>query len=142
MAPKDIAAKLNGIEYDRKFDETMWNYHLAAKQHGVVIVYGESDDLVEFLGAILEEIEAPCEAKISRSGVLKPWVRCNCDNINEARKYFEQEREAKWSITSLWCAEPNISWTFQTDIPHETFNIMEDGEVFCRGIVFSLNDLQ
>ena len=97
---------------------------------------------MEFEGAVRDELGAPCNAKFCRSGPLQSWVEIDHEDIDEARKYFEREREATWSIEALWCAEPNISWTFQTDIPHETFNIMEDGEVFCRGIVFSLNDLQ
>ena len=32
-------------------------------------------------------------------------------------------------------------WSYETDIPHETFNIYEDGEVWCVGIVFSVEDL-
>lgn len=31
---------------------------------------------------------------------------------------------------------------FTVEIPHETFDIFEDGEPFCRGIVFSVNDLK
>lgn len=32
-------------------------------------------------------------------------------------------------------------WTFETDIPHETFTIVEDGEIWCVGIVFSMKFL-
>ena len=143
MTPKDIAERLDGIEYDgRTFYSKVDVIAADAKQHGIVIVYGASDDLMEFEGAFRDELGAPCEAKIGIAGPAQPWEEVNHEDIDEARKYFEREREAKWSIESLWCKEPGISWTFETDIPHETFNIMEDGEVFCRGIVFSLNDLQ
>ena len=142
MSPKDIAEKLNGVEYNREFFKHIEAVAAEAKQHGIVIVYGASDDLMEFEGAFREELGAPCEAKIGRSGPLTLWSEIDHDDIEDARDYFNAEREAKWSIASLWCKEPDISWTFQTDIPHETFNIMEDGGVFCRGVVFSLNDLQ
>ena len=143
MTPKDIAERLDGIEYDgRTFYSKVDVIAADAKQHGIVIVYGASDDLMEFEGAFRDELGAPCEAKIGIAGPAQPWEEVDHEDIDEARKYFEREREAKWSIESLWCKEPGISWTFETDIPHETFNIMEDGEVFCRGIVFSLNDLQ
>ena len=142
MTPKDIAERLNGIEYAHTFYSEVAEVATDAKQHDIVIVYGYSDDLMEFEGAVRDELGAPCNAKFCRSGPLQSWDEIDHEDIDEARKYFEREREATWSIEALWCAEPNISWTFQTDIPHETFNIMEDGEVFCRGIVFSLNDLQ
>lgn len=31
-------------------------------------------------------------------------------------------------------------WTYETDIPHETFMVYMDGEPYCRGIVFSIDD--
>ena len=142
MTPKDIAEKLNGIEYNHDFLSNLEVVAAAAKQHGVVIVYGASDDLMEFEGAFRKELGAPCEARIGRSGPLKPWSEIDHDDIEEARDYFNTEREGKWSIESLWEQEPGISWTFKTNIPHETFNIMEYGDVFCRGIVFSINDLK
>ena len=35
-----------------------------------------------------------------------------------------------------------IAWTYRTDIPHETFMIYEDGEPYCRGIVFNIDDVK
>ena len=143
MTPKDIAERLDGIEYDgRYFYSEVDAVAKDAKKNSIVIVYGASDDLMEFEGAFRDELGAPCKVAVGRKGILPPWDNIDHDNIQAAREYFERERDAKWSIESLWCKEPGISWTFETDIPHETFNIMEDGEVFCRGIVFSLNDLQ
>ena len=142
MTPKDIAKKLDGIEYDGALYIKVAGAAADARKHGILIVYGASDDLMEFDGAFCDEIGAPRDVKFSQKGILQSWDEIAHEDIDEARKYFEREREAKWSIESLRCKEPGISWTFETDIPHETFNIMEDGEVFCRGIVFSLNDLQ
>ena len=34
-----------------------------------------------------------------------------------------------------------ISWSFETDIPHEIFMIYDDGNPYCEGIVFSIDDL-
>jgi hypothetical protein len=46
-------------------------------------------------------------------------------------------------VKALWCAEggDGLCWTFETSIPHATFTIVEDGEPFCRGIVFALSDV-
>ena len=142
MTPKDIAAKLDGIEYDgRDFYTKVAEVAQDAKKHNIVIVYGESDDLMEFEGTFRDELSAPCKARLSRTQALPAWEDIDHCDIDEARKYFGTEHEAKWSITSLWREEPNVDWTFKTDIPHVTFNIMEEGEVFCRGIVFSISDL-
>ena len=45
-------------------------------------------------------------------------------------------------IKAVWCAPGKPAWSYETDIPHEKFNIYEDGELFCEGIVFSLEDLR
>jgi hypothetical protein len=49
-------------------------------------------------------------------------------------------------ITALWCEnEENrkpICWSYETEIPHETFMIYEGGEPYCRGIVFSIDDVK
>lgn len=35
----------------------------------------------------------------------------------------------------------DIPWTYKTNIPHLDFNIMEEGEVYCEGLVFFIGDL-
>ena len=52
------------------------------------------------------------------------------------------------SIKAIWGevydtgeGDERCSWQFKTDIPHSTFRIMEDGELFCVGIVFNISDL-
>ena len=42
---------------------------------------------------------------------------------------------------AVWHDKCGPFWTFETDIPHETFTIMEDGAPWCIGIVFSVADL-
>ena len=49
-------------------------------------------------------------------------------------------------IEAIWRHSPSgelddLPWILKTDIPHEAFVIMEDGEPFSRGIVFSLSSL-
>ena len=49
--------------------------------------------------------------------------------------------KAAKTIKAVWHNEGGPCWTFETDIPHETFTIMEDGAPWCIGIVFSMADL-
>ena len=44
-------------------------------------------------------------------------------------------------IDAIWCKD-NIPWQYETDIPHETFDVLEDGEIYCKGIVFRIEDLK
>ena len=106
-----------------------------AKAAGLVIAYGASDDLLEFEGAIHDELDAyeGCTVLLTTAGLL--LNRCE----NSDCPYHAEERGAGVSLQLLWDKD-GYSWTFQTTIPHETFEVMEGEEKFCRGIVFALAD--
>lgn len=136
---KEIAQQLNGIEYDRHTHDHVRKIGKVHEQAGVVIVYGESDDLMEFAGAISEELGGTnngITAYVTRDGLLQN------DCKNSDCPHFEKAKASAATIEALWCKEDGYSWTFRTEIPHETFDIVEDGEKFCRGIVFTLDSVK
>ena len=133
MTRDELSTMLNGREY---IEEVNNEIKEAMEGTGLVVVFGGSDDLMEFHGAIDDEVECynGGKAYLDRNGLLNNECNdCDCP-------YFEQKRNRALVIEALWCAEPNISWTYKTDIPHSTFEIMEAGEVYCRGIVFKLGE--
>lgn len=129
MDKKELARLINGREYGY---EPFRDVRQIAKEAGLVIVTGASDDLMEFEGAIYDEGGCFDGGKVffDRNGVSEDGSeRANC-------------------IKALWCdniaLDENgnvITWTYKTDIPHETFMIYEDEEPYCRGIVFDLADV-
>ena len=125
---KEFAEMLNGREIGEEItpDEVK-----LAKENNLVVVYGASDDLMEFEGVIDKEID--CEIGVT------VYLRKN--EIIYRSEYKVPDLENTKSITSDWDGNALPSWQYYTDIPHETFDIMEDGEVYCRGIVFSMDDL-
>lgn len=129
MNAKELAAKLNGREYWREITNEEVRQ---AKEAGLVVVFGASDDLIEFRGAIRDEGDCYDGGTVlfDAKGVLP----------SSAQEYFERKAKAR-TITALWAKEPGYSWTYKTDIPHETFEIVEDGEPYCRGIVFNIGDI-
>ena len=139
MTKEELAAQLNGIEYPAHRAITK-DHIAAAKDAGLVIVFGASDDLMEFEGASREEIGCydGGTALVDLQGVLPD--RDSLEGDEELQEYFMRKPLAK-TIEALWCKEPGYSWTYKTDIPHATFEVMDDGEHYCRGIVFSLTDL-
>ena len=44
------------------------------------------------------------------------------------------------TIKTLW-SKGEYAWQYETEIPHATFEILEDGDKYCRGIVFDLADV-
>jgi len=140
MTKEELAAQLDGIQYPAH--RAITKEHIAAaKESGLVIVYGASDDIMEFDGASREEIGCYSGgyAMVDVQGVL-PDRGC-IDGDDEIAEYVLRKRQAK-VIEALWCAEPGYSWTYKTTIPHATFEIVEDGEPYCRGIVIDLATLQ
>ena len=105
------------------------------------MVYGYSDDNVEFCGAINDEVGSYDGGTVylTKNGILE-GPACSCAEDCEC-PYFTKEREKAKTIKAVWHDEGGPCWTFETDIPHETFAIMEDGEPWCIGIVFSMENL-
>lgn len=108
-----------------------------AKSEGIVIVYGASDDLMEFEGALRDEADAPGNVSLTPHGLLAS----ECDQGGECYYFLRIARESP-KIEALWAATiAGPAWTYETVIPHATFDVYEDGEVYCRGIVFALADI-
>lgn len=142
MTPEDLAKTLDGSEYPLSTSRTI---KVAAKAAGLVIVHGSSDDLMEFDGAIEEEIGAYEGATVivDRQGLQEDFEALISDRSfdlkDKLRDYFKREG-AGTEIEAVWDQE-GYSWSYRTDIPHETFEIVEEGEKYCRGIVFALADV-
>ena len=125
MTKKEFADKLNGRVY-ATYPQFTTSEVETAKENGWIIVYGASDDLMEFEGAIYDE--AGCydggNVYFDKDGVGEDKTNC---------------------ITAKWCEEIDgrqVCWSYETDIPHENFKIMEDGEVYSIGMIISIEDLK
>lgn len=138
MNAKELAAALDGIEYPMTISADL---RAAAKAVGLVIVYGHSDDLMEFDGAFEDELGCynGGAVQVDTIGLIRAFEETAENGKDVLREYFRREGSGV-VIEALWGAEPRYSWTFKTAIPHETFEVVEDGAPYCRGIVFALAD--
>jgi hypothetical protein len=142
MTKEQLAEQINGTEYR---DEVSQLHEQAAKQHGLVIVFGYSDDNMEFRGAINDEVGCyeGGTALVDSKGLLPE--RDNIDDDETLEDYFKRKSTAK-EIKAVWCPKDGngeiiASWAYETKIPHAVFDVVEDDELYCKGIVFSLSDL-
>lgn len=136
MTKESLAALLTGREYTDEMTEAEQS---EAKLSGLVVVFGASDDLMEFRGAIYEEVDAAdgTIAKIDREGLLPD--RDTIDDDEALERFFARRKSKSLiEVKALWCHEKGYSWTFETAVPHASFEIVEGKEKYCRGIVFNL----
>ena len=138
MTAKELAEMLSGRKYGMEI--TRGEAQRAADA-GLVVVYGASDDLMEFDGAIRYEADAYNTGRVyfkNREPVeILPSDFCSYSEYEVQEKSMAGEPYIK----AVWHNEGAPCWTFETDIPHETFTIMEDGEPWCIGIVFNVEHL-
>lgn len=115
MLIKDFVSKIDGFEYPAN---KLYQLSNEAKENGFLIIFGMSDDLLVMQGLINNEIDANngTQVKVGTIGV----------NVNV-----------------IWAPQdkPNTSWEIKVDCPHETFNIMEDGDVYCIAVIIHKDDL-
>lgn len=108
-----------------------------AKQNDIVIIYGASDDLMEFDGAIYDEVGC-YDGGTAYLNYEDGVILDNCDCVECNKKKLKAK-----TIDAIWCAKDSEwTWTYKTDIPHETFEMLDDDEKYCLGIVFYRKDLK
>ena len=143
MTKEELAAALDGADIG---DAVPSQTAAAAKHAGLVIVHGASDDLMEFRGAIEDEIGAyhGIAVIVDAEGMVPEFENINMRGRGAKdglREYFRREKGGM-EITAIWRGTGDgPAWTYETDIPHAVFTVMEDGKPWCRGIVFALADL-
>jgi hypothetical protein len=134
----DLAALLNGRAYGSEVTNSE-----ASKAHkdGLVVVYGYSDDVMQVCGAIsaIGQCADGQKFKIHSAGILADWERMDKRVEAAVEQYFKDKAFTK-DLEAVWDVE-GYSWVYKTDISHATFEIFEDGEKYCRGIVFSAKHL-
>ena len=131
MTVKEYAEMLNGREYG--YPQFTKEEIQIAKENGFVIVYGASDDLMEFEGALYDE-----------AGCFDGGTVYVCETgVIEYGSTETKHIEAVWCDTERKDTFGNtITWTYKTDIPHETFMIYDNDKPYCEAIVFSIDDIR
>ena len=118
---KVVCGKLDSLPTDTSASKNVYQY---CKDNGIVVCFGESDDLMELRGAIYEEY-----------GCYEGGVICVDENGWDANPKDYNP------IIANWCKD-EFPWTYELDAKHEEFYIYDDDEPYCKGIVFFVDDLK
>lgn len=137
---RELAWRLHGRQYRREMARVE---EQGARILGLVVAFGASDHLMEFRGAINDEVGCynGRDVLIDSEGPLRDFDQLVRDRDGPGiRDYFRREARAR-KITAKWDTD-GYAWTYETEIPHATFEIMDEGEKYCRGMVFRLADVE
>lgn len=143
MTRDELAALLNGRAYRHEITK---DEEAQAKAAGLLVIFGASYDLVEFRGAIHDEIGGynGTTFKLCADGLLAAWP----DDVDEG--WSESEAEEYFTRKALGCVELEAKWDHDgfswvidaRDLPHSTFVILDDSDNYCRGVVINMADLK
>lgn len=143
MTKEQLAIKLNGREYG---DEITHSEEKLARDSDLIVIFGASDDLVELRGFINDEMGAydGTTLLLDPKGVILPEI--DHDEREVLEKYFvldavKYRQEHAIKIEANW-GDNGYSWFIDTKAPHAVFDIMEEEDKFCRGIVIDLKELK
>jgi hypothetical protein len=144
MTRDELAALLNGRAYRHEISR---EEEAQAKAAGLLVIFGASDDLVEFRGTIHDEIDALDGAvfRLCKDGGLLPdWESLRIADSDEperdAEVYFTRKALGFHELSALWDHE-GFSWVIKTDLPHTPFVILDDGDNYCRGVVLDVAEI-
>lgn len=138
ITKEELAQKLNGRQYRNEITK---DEEKEAKESGLVVVFGQSDDLIELRGTIYDELDMYEGGDIlfDKNGLLEN----KCDD--EDCPYFLEKIENAKKITALWSDEIwDAAWSFESlDIKDMAkFNIYEGDKLYCEGVIFNIKELK
>ncbi len=146
ITKEQLAASLDGCQYRQELNA---EWSKIAKQAGLIVIYGASDDLMEFGGAVYDELGAPCEALLYKHNSGVNVVDNDSDIIRQIEDDFllYQALGAMMDrhnlVAAKWCPVGFAGeWLITTELPHAAFDVMNEDELYCRGVVISIADLK
>ena len=143
---KEWAKEFNNIEGTDAIDDC----RKELEESGVVCVYGASDDLCVMVGAFEDEFDCYNGAKLYWNGATffnytrKDEFLDYVDNeypefLEMIVKMFERD-DSNISYIDIKDGH-NYQFDYDTNIPCERFDILEDGEPVYQGLLFYKKDL-
>lgn len=144
ITKEELAARLTGREYGHEITKEEC---ALARDAGLLVLFGYSDDNLELRGAVHDEVGAyGCDSGhkfiVTSAGVLEDWDKHDEKNKRDAREWFRRESLPRAVVNVQWCPPSGWSWEITPNVPHASFEIREAGDPFCRGAVVSLADFK
>jgi len=144
MRKEEFAALITGHEYRKELTPEQ---EKLAEESGLLVCFVASDDLMELRGIIYDEFDAYEGGAVflgkKKGGIIGAINKTDLEEIYDLMddKGIGFLFPSAEIIAEFAPDEPSCSWLIKTDLPHATFDIMEDGELYCRGVVIEKSDI-
>ena len=141
MTKQELADLLDGREYGNEITKEEAK---AAKDAGLLVIFGYSDDCAEFEGLFSDEASCHDGGLIyfNKNGLMD--IGDDDEEVLEKYGVLDQIKSEMVSVDAVWGSCPG-GWTYKTALPHALFDILEDGDMdgdrYCRGIVIDVKDI-
>lgn len=132
-SPEGFARHFHGREIGFEVNPSE---EVALKAAGMVAVFGYSDDCTEFRGAIRDE------AWLGEMNITPKGKILDADKLEALESLVADGTIDVMPPLGFINADYGANGhTYETTLPHATFDIMEGSGLYCRGIVFRLADI-
>jgi len=113
-----------------------------AAESRLFVFFGDSDDGLKVLGILCDFFSAIGGRKVTIAKVINsPYWAYVTEQTKALVSIFVQIRDS-FVVNAIWNPDdPDTTWLIATDVPSFPFDIMEDGNLFCRGIVIAESDV-
>jgi hypothetical protein len=144
MTVQEFANRLDNRQYGSEISDLEVQM---AREHGFIIAFGASDDLLELRGALATTSEDEVGAWDGTTVYVgDDGSVYDTDQIGDREaERFKIIKKTSYlcALEAIWCPnEPDgASWLIKPSVSHSTFQILEDGEVYCVGAVFALSEI-
>ena len=145
MKKEKLAQLLNGRQIGK---EMTYHEHLQARKNGLLYCYGYSYDLLELRGIIYNRVSFYGGGSIFLyKNKDQKFAFLDEPSYDELSATLDQ-KGLPFSLKTLpikaeWCPEElDCTWLITTDFPHATFDLMYNEELYCRGIVLEISDIE
>lgn len=138
LTAAELASRLHNREYRQELSR---DEEQEAKRAGLLVVFGASDDLVEFRGAFRDEAGATGSSTVQfhRRGILPSWESLDKTDEDHVLDYFDLKKESN-QVAAHW-DQAGYSWFIEPGMgmAYAAFDVLEEGERFCRGVVIDVD---
>lgn len=146
---KEVAQELNNIDYNDIDYYVRNEISVPLKEKGIVVAFGQSDDLLELRGAIYDEIDCYLPTKaiwVDDKFIADDIIKNICEWLDDEYGSLFVPQIKKWIENTKYISiNPDskiFQFEYETNFPCEQFNIIDDGEVYGVGFVFDINSLK